>query len=288
MAVEFKIKIENNGITITQVVEPVTSQVTVRSAAQGGVLKSNHLRASFASGSGGGGNAETGPGGGGNAETGPGGGGNAETGPGGGGNAETGPGGGGNAETGPGGGGNAETGPGGGAAGTAPRQPSSNSFFQMETQGESEWCWAAVSASVDHYFQPESSLTQCQVATEVIGDECCAVPDPYNEPEMLDTALTVVGRLGDTTGPLTFEELQSEIDAKRPVCIRIAWDDGGAHFVALSGYQVLSSGARTVDVADPFYPDSTEDFDLFPSYYHGGGEWTATFLTKQKKGDPKC
>jgi hypothetical protein len=33
-------------------------------------------------------------------------------------------------------------------------------------------------------------------------------------------------------------------------------------------------------VADPFYPDSTQDFDSFPSDYHGGGDWTATFLTK--------
>jgi hypothetical protein len=150
----------------------------------------------------------------------------------------------------------------------------------METQAESEWCWAAVSSSVDHYFQPDSYWTQCDIASQVIPGDCCVQPDLYDEPEKLQDALDVIGRLRNITGRLTFEQLQYEINANRPVCVRIEWDGGGAHFLALSGYQVLSSGVRTVDVADPFYADSTEDFDLFPSYYHGGGTWTATFLTK--------
>lgn len=150
----------------------------------------------------------------------------------------------------------------------------------MEVQQESEWCWAAVSASVERFLQPGSYLTQCEIASEVMGVDCCSEPDLYDEPEMLQDALGAVGRLRGVTGRLTFEQLQSEINANRPVCIRIAWDGGGAHFVALSGYNVTGSGARTVDVADPFYSESTQDFDLFPQYYHGGGTWTATFLTK--------
>jgi hypothetical protein len=269
----YKVTFENNSIIITQTTEPVRAQGAVGTLTQEGVLKSNHLGASFPAGIGGGGNEQTGPGGGGNEQTGPGGGGNEQTGPGGGGNEQTGPG----------GGGNEQTGPGGRATRALPF--SQGTSFQMETQCESEWCWAAVSTSVDHYFQPSSTLTQCEIASQVMLEDCCLKPRLHDEAEMLQDALDAVGRLGATKGRLTFEQLQAEINAKRPVCVRIAWFGGSAHYVALSGYEVLSSGVRTVDVADPFYPDSTEDFDLFPSTYHGGGEWTATFFTKQKQGD---
>ena len=257
----YKVTFENNSIIITQITEPLRAEGAVRTIAREGVVKSNHLGASFRAEIGGGGNEQTGPGGGGNEQTGPGGGGNEQTGPGGGGNEQTGPGG----------------------SGTQALSFSQGGSFQMETQCESEWCWAAVSTSVDHYFQPGSTLTQCEIASQVMLEDCCT--KPRNEAEMLQDALDAVGRLGTIMGRLTFEQLQAEINAKRPVCVRIAWFGGSAHYVALSGYDVLSSGVRTVDVADPFYPDSTEDFDLFPSAYHGGGEWTATFFTKQKQGD---
>lgn len=261
MAVEYRVRFENGSMTITPITGPTNSYGTVQPIASQGVVKSHQLGASFGAGTGGGGNPETGPGGGGNPETGPGGGGNPETGPG--------------------GGGNPETGPGGRAVGPrASTPPYVGTSFQMETQCESEWCWAAVSSSVDHYFQPGSYSTQCGIASQVIPGNCCEHPDRFDQPEMLQDALDAVGRLRGITGLLTFDQLQAEINADHPVCIRIAWDDGGAHYVALTGYQVLTSGVRTVDVADPFYANSTEDFDMFPSYYHGGGRWTASFLTK--------
>jgi Papain-like cysteine protease AvrRpt2 len=274
VAIEFRIRFENCGVSISRIAEPVCPRTECSCGAQQTRLKSNHLGASFTSGVGGGGNPETGPGGGGNPETGPGGGGNPETGPGGGGNPETGP------------GGRGQTNTRGGRTGTQPCVSSGDrGRFQMQTQQEDEWCWAAVSASVERYFQPESYVTQCEIASQVIAANCCTQPGLYDEPAMLQDALGVIKRLRAVTGRLMFDELQAEIDACRPVCIRIAWDGGAAHFVTLTGYRVLDSGVRTVDVADPFYPDSTQDFDLFPQYYHGGGVWTATFLTSNNKGE---
>jgi hypothetical protein len=151
----------------------------------------------------------------------------------------------------------------------------------MQTQQEDQWCWAAIAASVDTYFSPFASSPQCRIAAAVLnsGSDTCNDPQKYNNPAKLQVALKAIGRYRAThIGPLSFEDLQAEIDAGRPVCVRIAWSGGGAHFVVLSGYHVSTTGVRTVDVADPLYPDSTRLFDQFPSAYHGGGEWTATFF----------
>ncbi len=70
-------------------------------------------------------------------------------------------------------------------------------------------------------------------------------------------------------------DLQTEINACRPLCLRIGGTDGGGHFVALTGY-----GIDTVNVADPWYGTSTREFSGFPASYQGGGGWTHTYLTK--------
>jgi len=154
--------------------------------------------------------------------------------------------------------------------------------FQMDSQTERNWCWAAVSASVDRYFDPGSALTECEIAAELLeANDCCANPKRHDKPAKLQDALELVGRLGKIQdGPIAFSDLRSELDAGRPVCVRIEWHDGSAHFVVLYGYRVMSSGTRTVEVADPWYPDSTQSFDFFPVFYHGGGEWAATYLTQ--------
>jgi hypothetical protein len=156
----------------------------------------------------------------------------------------------------------------------------------VETQQESNWCWAAISSAVDRYYSPYSFLTQCEVAAEMPGlqQDACIDPEQNNDPEALQTALDVIGR-GYTpkTLGIDFKTLQAEIDAGRPVCVRIEWTGGGAHFVVLCGYQEWTSGVNTletVDVADPFYPDSTRSFNDFPESYHGGGIWSHTYLTK--------
>src|SRR5947207_2381161 len=128
-------------------------------------------------------------------------------------------------------------------------------IFVMESQEQSEWCWAAVSVSVDHYFSTASNSTQCRVARDVLGlAGCCSNPDPCNEPARLQDALESVNCLAASpTGPLSFAEVRQVIDASKPVCLRIGWDGGGGHFLALCGYRLSSSGIPLVDVEDPLY-----------------------------------
>jgi hypothetical protein len=157
--------------------------------------------------------------------------------------------------------------------------------FQVETQEESRWCWAAVSSAVDQYYSPLAFLSQCEVASEVlVQPDVCNDPDAYDDSGALEVGLNVIGRYDhvDPEGTkMTFDALQTEIDAGRPVCVCIQWDGSqNAHFVALCGYSEWSGGLRLVDVADPFYPDSTQNFDAFPLSYHGGGSWLQTLFTK--------
>ena len=157
--------------------------------------------------------------------------------------------------------------------------------FQVETQEERNWCWAAVASAVDRYYSPNSFLTQCEVVAEMpTGAGACLDPDQHNIKGILEDALIVIGRGKPLiSAKLDFTALQAEIDADRPVCVAIDWSDGGAHFVVLCGYQQWTDGTNileTVDVADPFYPDSTRTFSDFPKSYHGGGDWVQTYDTK--------
>jgi papain like cysteine protease AvrRpt2 len=160
--------------------------------------------------------------------------------------------------------------------------------FSIQTQQQDKWCWAAVSVSLEHYFVPTSTLTQGQMATEVLGIAgCSGNPGPCNQAARLQDALDVV-RQRTASGPrrltfpaprgrLTFSQLEQELDGSFPVCVRIGWDGGGGHFVVLSGYQQLTSGGQLVDVADPFYGDGTITYDELSFSYAGRGRWTATY-----------
>jgi hypothetical protein len=166
--------------------------------------------------------------------------------------------------------------------------------FRIQNQRQSEWCWAAVAASVQQFFEPASDpgseLSQCEVASMVLQKketECCDDPEPCNKAEKLETALKKIHKWRNTlkedpsteaTGSLTFEQVQREIDRGRPVCAGITWESGGRHFVIVRGYRELASGAHQVDIADPLNPSNLVDFDEFTTAYYGEGKWTSTDL----------
>jgi hypothetical protein len=153
--------------------------------------------------------------------------------------------------------------------------------FVIQPQERSEWCWAAVAVSIERYFDPQSALTQCAIANAVLGSEkvCCQNGSGCNEAATLISALQQINRLKRIlTRPLTFPELQRELDAGLPVCARIRWKGGHAHFIVLVGYRVLPPRTQHVDVEDPFNPSGTVAFDTLRDAYYGNGEWIDTYL----------
>ena len=158
--------------------------------------------------------------------------------------------------------------------------------FVIQPQKQSEWCWAATAASVAQYFDPTTTLEQCDVVNilENVSD-CCANPSSYNQPADLASAIQTVGCLRlSLDRALTFDELRQEIDAGRPVCAGIAWDSGGGHAVLITAYNVLSSGSHHIHVEDPLNPSGDVDFDEFSNAYHGDGKWEATELLAVPRG----
>jgi hypothetical protein len=158
--------------------------------------------------------------------------------------------------------------------------------FVMQSQQQTNWCWAAVAASVAAYFNSAGPSggpwKQCEIAGNVRNDPTCCqdgTTPNCNHDDLLDSALNTVHHLAGPpeASPISYAEVAQEIDNNRPVAVRIGWYGGGGHFLALAGYED-AGGAQIVDVEDPWYGPSTYDYTQFCTRYQSGaGEWTHTF-----------
>jgi hypothetical protein len=160
--------------------------------------------------------------------------------------------------------------------------------FQIQPQLQSKWCWAAVSASVSHYFDPMSAWTQCSIADATLSrSDCCSENvkgiHPCNVPNSLNRAMTLTGNLSQLLqGTLDFGEVQAELGNNAPVGCRVQWQGGGAHVLVIAGCRIGHSGSRFVDLLDPFYGQILIGFDSFAASYQSGGQWTHSYKTKPK------
>jgi len=171
------------------------------------------------------------------------------------------------------------------------------SAFIMQCQQESEWCWAAVAVSINAYLDPPAETeggpvwTQPRLATQVLAQElqwnpavdCSADPNlACDQPGGLDDALTITKNLMQggfrSNSFLDFASLQSWMDQQLPVGARILWPAGGAHFIALSGYQVFATGEQKVVVEDPLYGPSLQDYSSLRGQYLYQGIWNDSYL----------
>ncbi len=154
--------------------------------------------------------------------------------------------------------------------------------FDMELQTQSNWCWAATAKSVSHYYWWFSPWVQCTVANaELNRNDACNTPVPAaaNVPWYLDRALTRTNNFVSWSGPATFQQVRTEIDAGRPVGARIGWNGGGGHFMVIYGYSIVA-GTTYFDIDDPIYGKSHLTVHDFSTNYQGSGTWTHTYFTK--------
>ena len=154
--------------------------------------------------------------------------------------------------------------------------------FTMQDQQQTEWCWAATAASVSAYYNVAKVWTQCEVASQCLGMDCCIIPlppppPPYwagNRMYTLDFALNVIQHLasGPTGDVLTFSSITDEIKGGRPVCCHISW----GHFNVIVGYYDDSN--QDIVVRDPLHGEQTLPYAMFVSSYYGGA-WDDSYLT---------
>ncbi|AWN45561.1 hypothetical protein DK419_03850 [Methylobacterium terrae] len=171
----------------------------------------------------------------------------------------------------------------GGSGPTSPQ--ASNINITVQVQEQSDWCWAAVAVSVESFYDPTSRRSQCELAGEALGrTDCCSDgasdPQKCNRPWYLDRALTITGNLLDMRSSATsFAGIQRNVANDTPLCCRIGWYGGGGHFAVVKGWRIGSGGDQYLNIADPFYLEQEVAFNEFPSLYHGGGNWTHSYLT---------
>lgn len=158
--------------------------------------------------------------------------------------------------------------------------------FVMQHQEQLNWCWAAVAASIQDFFNSSPNLvTQSQIATRVLSNVpggCGTSPNnpnpACNVPNSLTTVLGALHRLAGNPiiRPLRFAEIQQTIDAGFPIPVRIVWDEDAntAHMVVISGY--IPSNQQ-LQVEDPFYGRSVIDLDTLVSNYRGVGRWERSY-----------
>ena len=157
--------------------------------------------------------------------------------------------------------------------------------LHMQRQVQSEWCWAAVTASVAVFYRPASSWTQCGVADATLGrQDCCttggADQERCNKPYFLDVALEVIGHFqGMEARVLAFDEILGEIGQGRPVCCRIEWQDRTGHFLSIIDCFTGPSGETYLRLADPIFLETQIVLRDFASGYQTGAAWTHSYRT---------
>lgn len=161
--------------------------------------------------------------------------------------------------------------------------PSVNFFMQF--QQRTNWCWAATAVSIRRYYQPASPLTQCALVCQTIGrNDCCNNPPVVacNVAGDLGLVLQALGHLQATVArPATLVEIAAQIAALRPLAVRVAWWNGGAHFMACTGYFLTIGGLCYLQIQDPWFGTSLVPLAVFPLLYWGrSGVWTHTCFTR--------
>ncbi len=153
-------------------------------------------------------------------------------------------------------------------------------YQQQLTQS---WCWAATIQMVcDYYTRP---VQQCQIVGAFLNYDCCF--DPFScsgrtgQLYEIQQALYATGLTSTQAGPLTFDQIQSEIDGGRPIIIAYLGSFSG-HVVVIYGYKQIQHkflGIFNTDVESLVYVDDPYFGQFQPDYgntftYSGHLVWT--------------
>lgn len=147
-------------------------------------------------------------------------------------------------------------------------------------QQRPQWCWAAVAVGVAAYYDPTTPWTQCRVAREVLGADCCAAPDcvECDRQWYLDEALALVRHgAGHGRGALSLTAVLRELRRGDPIGVRIDWGDGSGHFVLLCGGDPRNG---EVVVEDPARGRLTMHLDKLAEGYNDRGVWAHHYFLR--------
>lgn len=174
----------------------------------------------------------------------------------------------------------------------------------MQGQEKTNWCWAAVAASLSSAMPLPPSmnapLSQCQVASglscpggaqcgcnNASGDYECP-NDTCNNLALLESALGKVRHRGNISGGVPQQQdVIAQIDKGLPIAGEIHWNDGQPqnHFVLIVDHGMNHSGDFVVQIADPTDRTGTQPQDhslaeLANGGYRNTGTWINSYFTR--------
>ena len=161
--------------------------------------------------------------------------------------------------------------------------------FAMEEQCHSNWCWAAVAASVAAYYDRGTYKKQCNIAAlELAREDCCSYSCGAEDVEcnLTNVFASPLNRVRclerlERFKQATPSEVLEELEAGRPICVRTLWPDGSAHFLAIVGCWSDTDGTPMLALDDPFWGRSEYSYDRFSTHYQlVGGKWNDTYYTR--------
>ncbi|MER5863881.1 papain-like cysteine protease family protein [Kitasatospora sp. NPDC002040] len=143
----------------------------------------------------------------------------------------------------------------------------------MQSQQQTNWCWAASGNTIATYFGYSYSQNQfCNVAFNRSVNASC----PNNQATLanVQTALSWIGINSGSyvTGYLRNTTVQTEINANRPIETRIQWSSGGGHMHVIYGYD---SSNNFVYWGDPWPSNNRYNWADY-SYYVSNSSFSWT------------
>lgn len=113
------------------------------------------------------------------------------------------------------------------------------------------WCWAAVSEMVFRYYR--TGFEQCQILSAWYRAPCCGAASQFCQTTAsIEVIRETLGGFGIRSihfpGPISFQAVQSEINAGRPIIVAYRGSSAG-HVVVIHGYDARGN----VYIRDPLF-----------------------------------
>ena len=148
---------------------------------------------------------------------------------------------------------------------------------------ESQWCWAACTASVLGYFKKK--IQQCNIVNFAWSlKTCCDDPAPCNNGHTPSGMHSVLKHWcvssQKMSRSLSFSELKTEIKLKRPIIIGLMWAAGGGHALVAWGYN--EGDKQKVYTMDPA-PGKGYGIANYEYLKHQANGWTWTHTLRKMK-----
>jgi len=121
----------------------------------------------------------------------------------------------------------------------------------MLKQEKDQWCWVASGLTIAKFQGFDSTQTDfCAKARPTNG--CDNRPASFNDMARGWSALGMAHTGTGVNGPVTFDQVYTEVKAARPIAAGIRWNSGGGHMNVVYGFD---TSGTTIAVADP-WPDT--------------------------------